>query len=285
MKRLVPLLLLGILTQFVYPTKGVAAEYVDCVEVVRAGLYFSATNYEIKVANNCNSDLGTVYLDFDTGSYSSYVSTPRVSIWNLSDWGTSKTIYMYGIKPGYYSPTVKITVTKDYSWKRVRLPSFTISKPSSSGSVDYEPQPVATPAPATVPTTTKCAKVDASEILASLNESSNLIEMTKTISTGYTREIKVLKDSAEIIKIDADKDICATGAADLDSKLNLAKVTHLADIIAKTRKLIVDMTNFVLIIQKTPNKPKTSISCQKGKLVRKVIAVNPICPTGFKQKK
>ena len=285
MNRYVPLLLIGILTQFIFPTKGVAAEYVDCVEVVRAGLQYSSKDYEIKVANVCNADLGTVYLDFDAGSYSSYVSTPRVSIWNLSDWGTSKTIHMYGIKPGYYSPTVKITVSKDYSWKRVRLPSFTIPKPSSTGSSDYEPQPVATPVPTTVPTTTKCTKIDASEILASLNESSNLIEMTKTISTGYTSEINVLKNAAEMIKTDAEKDVCATGAADLDSKLNLAKVTQLADIIARTRKLIVDMTNFVLIIQKTPNKLKTSISCQKGKLVKKVTAVNPICPTGFRLKK
>ncbi len=285
MKKLTPLLLFGVFTQILNPAFAHSAEYVDCVEVVRASLvYYSSTEYEIKVANKCGTDLGTVYLDFDTGSYSSYVSTPRVSIWNLSDWGTSKTIYMYGIKPGYYSPTVKITASKDYSWKRVRLPSFTISKPSSSGSTSYDPQPVATPAPIAVPTTSKCEKIDASEILNSLNESLNLLEMAKTISTGYSSEIITLNLTAEKIKVDAQRDVCATGAADLDSKLKLAKLTLQADIVARIRTLIVDMTNFVLIIQKTPNKPKSIIYCQKGKLVKKVTAVNPICPAGYKLK-
>ena len=267
-----------------------AAEYVDCVEVTRAGLIsYSATNpqYEIRVVNNCKLDLDTVYLEFDTGSYTSYVYTPRISIWNLTDWATSKTVYLNGIKPGYFSPTVKITVSNDYSWKRVRLPSFTILGTSSPGeSGGYVPKNVVTPTPIPTPTLniTKCDYIESTEMTTSLSESISLIEKIKEISSGYNNEIDVLKEKAQKLKTDAQKQVCVTGGADIDSKLNLAKVSLLADVVARSKSLIVEMTNLVLVIQKVPTKPKTVITCVKGKLSKKVSAINPKCPTGYKLK-
>lgn len=285
MKRLVPLLLIGLLSQITYPTKVVATEYADCVDVVKAGvLSYVLPEYEIKVTNNCKADLGTIYLDFDLGGFSSNINVPRISIWSAIHWETSKIISLRGIKPGYYSPTVKITSTKDYSSKRVKLTSFTISNKSSNGSGISAPQPEQAPTPIAIPIITKCEKIDSEEILVSINDSIKLIESAKSISTGYSAEINSLINSAETLKIDAEKDVCVTAGADLESKIKLAKVTHLADLVSRMKKLIVDMTNLVLAIQKVPAKPKTVITCVKGKSTKKVIAINPKCPTGYKLK-
>ena len=285
MKKLLPVLFFGLLSLLMVPIKSAATEYVDCVQVSRSGiLSYSLPEYEIKIINTCSADLGTVYLDFDIGGYSSNITVPRISIWSAIQWENSKIISLRGIKPGYYNPTVKVTTDKDYSWKRVKLSSFSILNPSTSDPNSNAPKPVQTPLPATIPTSTKCEKIDTTEIQVSLNDSLKLMQMAKSISTGYDPEINLLVNSAEKIKIDANKEVCATGSADIDSKLNLAKVTQLADVVAKINKLIVEMTNLVLIIQKTPNKSKTTITCQKGKLVKKVSGITPVCPTGYRLK-
>lgn len=108
-------------------------QWVDCVVVSSAGLssYFSfgSPEYEIKVSNGCQGDMGGVTLEFDSGSYDVWGFNNRVSIWSLSSWSTTKTFSLENIKPGYYTPTLKITATKDYSTRRMNLPSFTIEAP------------------------------------------------------------------------------------------------------------------------------------------------------------
>ena len=109
-------------------------QWVDCVVVSSAGLssYFSfgSPEYEIKVSNGCQGDMGGVTLEFDSGSYDVWGFNNRVSIWSLSSWSTTKTFSLENIKPGYYTPTLKITATKDYSTRRMNLPSFTIQAPA-----------------------------------------------------------------------------------------------------------------------------------------------------------
>ena len=109
-------------------------QWVDCVVVSSAGLSsfysFGSAEYEIKVSNGCQGDMGGVTLEFDSGSYDVWGFNNRVSIWSLSSWSTTKTFSLENIKPGYYSPTLKITATKDYSSRRMNLPSFTIEAPA-----------------------------------------------------------------------------------------------------------------------------------------------------------
>lgn len=109
-------------------------QWVDCVVVSSAGLssYFSfgSPEYEIKVSNGCQGDMGGVTLEFDSGSYDVWGFNNRVSIWSLSSWSTTKTFSLENIKPGYYTPRLKITATKDYSTRRMNLPSFTIQAPA-----------------------------------------------------------------------------------------------------------------------------------------------------------
>ena len=109
-------------------------QWVDCVVISSAGLssFYSlgSPEYEIKIANGCEGDMGGVTLDFDSGSYDVWGFNNRVSIWSLTSWRTTKTFSLDNIKPGYYSPTLKITATKDYSTRRMNLPSFTIQAPA-----------------------------------------------------------------------------------------------------------------------------------------------------------
>ena len=109
-------------------------QWVDCVVLSSAGLStyytFGSPEYEIKVSNGCQGDLGSVTLEFDSGSFDVWGFNNRVSIWSLTSWSTTKTFSLEHIKPGFYSPTIKITATKDYSTRRMNLPGFTIQAPT-----------------------------------------------------------------------------------------------------------------------------------------------------------
>jgi hypothetical protein len=104
-------------------------QWVDCVIVKSAGLspfpYFGSLAYEVKVLNGCDSDIGSVRLDFESGSFDVFAFNSQ-SIFNLSSFGKTVQFELRGIKPGFYSPTLKITSREDFSSKRVRLPAYTI---------------------------------------------------------------------------------------------------------------------------------------------------------------
>lgn len=107
-------------------------QWVDCVIVKSAGLspfpYFGSLAYEVKVLNGCDSDIGSVRLDFESGSFDVFAYNSQ-SIFNLSSFGKTVQFELRGIKPGFYSPTLKITSREDFSSKRVRLPAYTIEAP------------------------------------------------------------------------------------------------------------------------------------------------------------
>jgi len=116
------------------PIKAEAyGDLVDCVVVRSAGLspfpYFGSLAYEVKVQNGCDADIGTIKLEFDSGSFDVF-SFGSESIYNLGSYGKTVQFQLENIKPGYYSPSVKITSREDYSYKRVRLPAYTINAPN-----------------------------------------------------------------------------------------------------------------------------------------------------------
>jgi hypothetical protein len=90
--------------------------------------YFGSPAYEVKVFNGCESDIGSIRLDFESGSFDVFAYNSQ-SIYNLSTFGKTVQFELKGIKPGFYSPTLKITSREDFSSKRVRLPSYTIQAP------------------------------------------------------------------------------------------------------------------------------------------------------------
>ena len=108
-------------------------QWVDCVVVSSAGLspypYFGSPAYEVSVSNGCQGDMGGVTLEFNSGSFDVWESN-RESIWSLGSWNTTKTFTLENIKPGFYYPTLTITATKDYSTRRMNLPSYSIQAPA-----------------------------------------------------------------------------------------------------------------------------------------------------------
>lgn len=126
-------LLSGLLMMFGLSPASAYGQWVDCVVVSSAGLspfpYFGSPAYEVKVSNGCQSDMGGVTLEFDSGSFDVW-SYNRESIYSLGSWGTTKTFSLQNIKPGFYTPSLKITATQDYSSRRMNLPSFTIQAPT-----------------------------------------------------------------------------------------------------------------------------------------------------------
>ena len=150
------------MSYLVTPIKAEAyGELVDCVIVKSAGLspfpYFGSLAYEVKVQNGCNADIGTIKLEFDSGSFDVF-SFGSQSIYNLSSYGKTVQFQLENIKPGYYSPSLKITSREDYSYKRVRLPAYTINAPNQpslgndGGSATLENRRVCTSAPGFVTT-------------------------------------------------------------------------------------------------------------------------------------
>jgi len=130
---LVLVLLILSFKSLVFASPAVAyGQWVDCVIVKSAGLsmfsYFGSPAYEVKVVNGCDSDIGSVRLDFESGSFDVFAYNSQ-SIFNLSSFGKTVQFELRGIKPGFYSPTLKITSREDFSSKRVRLPSYSIQAP------------------------------------------------------------------------------------------------------------------------------------------------------------
>lgn len=115
-------------------TASAYGQWVDCVIVNSAGLNswgsFGNPSYDVRITSGCSGDVGGVNLEFDPGSFDVYSFDSRQNIFSLSSFSTSKSFSLEGIKPGLYFPSIRITATKDYSSKRVSLPSFTIEAPA-----------------------------------------------------------------------------------------------------------------------------------------------------------
>jgi len=102
---------------------------------------------------------------------------------------------------------------------------------------------------------------------------------------------KVAADKAAADKAASDKAAAEKAAADAIAAVNAAtdaanKATELAvQLAAATAKMAADKIAAANIAAKLAKSGKTTtISCVKGKVIKKVTAVKPVCPTGFKKK-
>lgn len=112
-----------------------AASLADCVSVTngqfKKGLF--ETTYEISVRNACGDNfkdlLNYTSLSFYAGS--SILNPETASILYLQSYGQNFTFRLRNLKPGNYSPYLKIWSPKDYSSRTVYLPGFSITDPLS----------------------------------------------------------------------------------------------------------------------------------------------------------
>jgi len=110
-----------------------AASVADCVSVTsgqfKKGSYEST--YEINVRNACGDSfkelLNYTRLQFYAGS--SVLNAESASILYLPSYGQNFTFRLRNLKPGNYSPYLKISSPKDYSSRTVYLPGFSVADP------------------------------------------------------------------------------------------------------------------------------------------------------------
>lgn len=116
-----------------------AASVADCVSVTSGQFKKSIfdTSYEITVRNACGDNvkelLNYTSLQFYAGS--SVLNAETASILYLPSYGQNFTFRLRNLKPGNYSPYLKIWSPKDYSSRTVYLPGFSITDPLNCVSV------------------------------------------------------------------------------------------------------------------------------------------------------
>ena len=116
-----------------------AASIADCISVTSGQFKKSSyeSTYEITVRNACGDSfkdlLNYTSLQFYAGS--SVVNAETASILYLPSYGQNFTFRLRNLKPGTYSPYLKIWSPKDYSSRTVYLPGFSIADPLNCVSV------------------------------------------------------------------------------------------------------------------------------------------------------
>ena len=116
-----------------------AASVADCISVTSGQFKKSSfdTTYEITVRNACGDNvkesLNYTSLSFYAGS--SVLNPETASIFYLQSYGQNFTFTLRNLKPGAYSPYLKIWSPKDYSSRTVYLPGFSITDPLGCVSV------------------------------------------------------------------------------------------------------------------------------------------------------
>jgi hypothetical protein len=110
-----------------------AASIADCISVTSGQFKKSSyeSTYEINVRNACGDSfkdlLNYTSLQFYAGS--SVLNAESASILYLPSYGQNFTFRLRNLKPGTYSPYLKIWSPKDYSSRTVYLPGFSIADP------------------------------------------------------------------------------------------------------------------------------------------------------------
>ena len=116
-----------------------AASIADCISVTSGQFKKSSyeSTYEITVRNACGDSfkdlLNYTSLQFYAGS--SVLNPEMASILYLPSYGQNFTFRLRNLKPGTYSPYLKIWSPKDYSSRTVYLPGFSIADPLNCVSV------------------------------------------------------------------------------------------------------------------------------------------------------
>jgi len=127
------ILIISIALAFSAMSSAKAVSLADCVSVssgqFKKGLFGSS--YEVTVVNACGENakelLNYTSLSFYAGS--SVLNPETDTIFYLQSYGQNFSFKLRNLKPGKYSPYLKIWSPKDYSSRTVYLPGFSIADP------------------------------------------------------------------------------------------------------------------------------------------------------------
>lgn len=178
--------------------------------------------------------------------------------------------------------TIKIWSAWDFSAKFIyathqSIPARAISVPTTNSPVTPTSSPTASAL------IKKCSKADSTNLNQELDNLKGLIIDLYKAAPAYKSETDSLLLEANTIAKKSNEEICITAISNIDSQLDLALVNTSAELLTKLKSLVAGTTTLVLEIQKNPTKRMT-ITCFKGKASKKITAVNPKCPKGYKVK-
>ena len=127
------ILVVSIALAFSAMASAQAISLADCI-AVSSGQYkkgFLGSSYEVTVVNACGDNakelLNYTSLSFYAGN--SVLNPETDTIFYLQSYGQNFSFKLRNLKPGKYSPYLKIWSPKDYSSRTVYLPGFSIADP------------------------------------------------------------------------------------------------------------------------------------------------------------
>jgi hypothetical protein len=142
------------------PNASAANNLAQCVQVTSSSVTASSLNpqYVVTVKDACDTDLGSVTIQFYSGSNDIRSATPQFrSIFKLSKWGDTLYFDLGNLAKGVYVPRLNVTVGKEpWNPNNIFLSSFTITGGSAS-------------APTTKPTNSPTPQPSPAKTLASPN--------------------------------------------------------------------------------------------------------------------
>lgn len=133
-----------------------ASNLAQCVQVTSSGIIPSNFNprYEVTLNTVCDTDLGSVTIQFYSGSNDIRYAVPQFkSIFRLSKWGETLYFDLGSIPKGIYVPRINITVSKEpWNPNNIYLNQFSIKGspapgPSPSPAKSSLPSPKPSPTP------------------------------------------------------------------------------------------------------------------------------------------
>ncbi len=131
--------ILSVVMAFSAMSSATAASIADCISVTggqfKKGIF--DTTYEVTLRNACGDNFKEL-LNYSSISFyagSSVLNPETDTIFYLQTYGQNYTFKLRNLKPGRYSPFLKIWSPKDYSSRTVYLPGFSILDPLNCVSV------------------------------------------------------------------------------------------------------------------------------------------------------
>jgi len=143
--RIFRIFLSAILLSLIFQSNANASENLArCVQVTNSYLIPSSFNpkYVVTLKDACDTDLGSISLQFYSGSNSLGAAVPQFrSIFKLNRWGQTEYFDLPSISKGVYAPRLQVTIGKEpWNPQMLYLNSFQISG-NSSGSASNQETP------------------------------------------------------------------------------------------------------------------------------------------------
>lgn len=246
------------------PNQARAAIYADCVITNGGELRseFGELVYVLEASDGCTPGVRSYSFTFSPNAGSSYSDSQSNVI--LYSYAKDLEFRLGSLQPGEYSPTLRIRSNQDIYTRSVRLPSFTIESPIMCISLSrstFNSAPESTILSLVLTNTCPALPASSFSIVNVELEGRGLEGVFSNYQSLYS-----VSEYGSTVKFALNG---------LRSGTYYPALRMTEDGNASSR--VIALEPFVI-------PTKTTITCAKGKLLKKVIGLNPKCPAGYKKK-